>query len=237
MLRYALASQVFACLDGDQVVLLDLKQDRYFSFEAAKARGLHSLVAGWPAVPAAGDSDTGSPLDGDRIARQLLERNILTRNNGTARNETAPIVAAHSEMICDRYDDVPSRSLRGIISFVAATTIATVMLRFGSLERAVRRVKERRARRPHSASFDVERTRDLLAIFTHLRPFLFTSRDQCLFESLVLIEFLARYGIFPSWVFGVQSRPFAAHCWVQEGDRVLNDTLDHLGRYTRIMAV
>jgi hypothetical protein len=43
--------------------------------------------------------------------------------------------------------------------------------------------------------------------------------------------------VFPRWVFGVQSRPFAAHCWLQLGGVVLNDTVDHVKRYTPIMVV
>jgi hypothetical protein len=36
-------------------------------------------------------------------------------------------------------------------------------------------------------------------------------------------------------VMGVSGRPFAAHCWVQVGDRVVNDTLDHVILFTPIL--
>jgi hypothetical protein len=52
-----------------------------------------------------------------------------------------------------------------------------------------------------------------------------------------LSEFLARHGIHPVWIFGVQARPFAAHCWLQLNGTVLNDTVDHVIGYTPIMAV
>jgi hypothetical protein len=35
----------------------------------------------------------------------------------------------------------------------------------------------------------------------------------------------------------VQTRPFAAHCWVQHGDIVCNDTVEHVSGYTPIMVV
>jgi hypothetical protein len=35
----------------------------------------------------------------------------------------------------------------------------------------------------------------------------------------------------------VQTKPFAAHCWVQQGDVVFNDTPEHVRRYTPILAV
>jgi hypothetical protein len=70
-----------------------------------------------------------------------------------------------------------------------------------------------------------------------LRIFLFSHRDRCLHDSLALLEFLARYDIFPDWAFGVRARPFVAHCWVQHGDIVFNDTVEHVAGYTPIMVV
>ena len=141
------------------------------------------------------------------------------------------------ELSSDQYDESPPRRLADTAAFLKAVVQATIVLRWGSLERAVRRVKTRRARLQGSQLFDIKRTRELVSVFTDLRPLLFTSREACLFESLVLLEFLACYGIFPRWIFGVRARPFAAHCWVQQGDVVLNDTLGHLARYTPIMMV
>jgi hypothetical protein len=235
MPRYALASHVFACLDGDQVVLLDLKQDRYFSFDSAKSRGLHAIVAGWPVQPG---EETAEVAASARIAESLLERGLLVRPECPTGSPSPALPKAKNELLPDDYLESPSRRLGHLGAFVAATAIATLMLRVRSLERAVHRVRRRKARRqPQSVTFDAERTRELMTVFADLRPFLFSSRDQCLFESLVLIEFLALYGVFPSWVFGVRARPFAAHCWVQQESVVLNDTLEHLGRYTPIMAV
>jgi hypothetical protein len=77
----------------------------------------------------------------------------------------------------------------------------------------------------------------LVTAFATLRPFFFAAKDACLFDALSLSEFLAGYGLFPNWVFGVQSRPFAAHCWLQLDGVVLNDTIDHVQRYTPIMVV
>jgi hypothetical protein len=52
-----------------------------------------------------------------------------------------------------------------------------------------------------------------------------------------MIEFLAAFGVLGSWVFGVQTLPFGAHCWVQLGDTVINDTVEHVRGYTPIMMV
>ncbi|GAD58270.1 hypothetical protein MBEBAB_0520 [Brevundimonas abyssalis TAR-001] len=38
-------------------------------------------------------------------------------------------------------------------------------------------------------------------------------------------------------VFGIKLVPFGAHCWVQAGETVLNDTVDNVSEYTPIMVV
>jgi len=84
--------------------------------------------------------------------------------------------------------------------------------------------------------FDEDRCHELVAVFSVLRPY-FPEKSSCLLDSFMLIEFLARYGIRPHWVFGVRTAPFSAHCWVQHEDLVLNDTPDHVGTFVPIMAV
>jgi hypothetical protein len=59
----------------------------------------------------------------------------------------------------------------------------------------------------------------------------------CLFDSLALIHFLAQYGLYPDWVFGVSADPFEAHCWVQAGQVVLNDTVERVSAFTPILTI
>ena len=49
------------------------------------------------------------------------------------------------------------------------------------------------------------------------------------------MEFLAIYRIYPMWVFGVKMGPFGAHCWVQDGAFVYNDTIAHTGSFQPVM--
>lgn len=227
--QYALAGHVFACLDGDHVVLLDLKEDRYLALKAADTRGLDSHVGGWPL---AGGMD-------ERVAKMLLNKGLLTADAAPARrpNSRAAINASR-EVYCDYYEDNLRRPAGCVLAFVVATAVATVAIRFWSFERVVRHVRKRNATQSvKERSFDSERLRQLISIFSDLRPFLFGWRDACLFESFVLSEFLARHEIFPTWMFGVQARPFGAHCWLQLGDTVLNDTVERVSVYTPIMAV
>jgi hypothetical protein len=66
---------------------------------------------------------------------------------------------------------------------------------------------------------------------------LFTAHDRCLHDSLTLVRFLATKRLFPRWVIGVRTRPFAAHSWVQSGPTVLNDVHEHARDYRPILVV
>lgn len=77
---------------------------------------------------------------------------------------------------------------------------------------------------------------ELVSIFHALRPF-YVRRYRCLFDSLCLIEFLATFGHFPQWVFGVKAAPFGAHCWVQKDRCVLNEHVECVRSFTQILVV
>lgn len=85
-------------------------------------------------------------------------------------------------------------------------------------------------------ALDLERLREETSAFCQLRPWY--PRDyRCLFDSFALSEFLFARRIFSRWVFGVQVMPFGAHCWLQIGELVLNESIEEAGRYTPILAI
>ena len=124
-----------------------------------------------------------------------------------------------------------------MLTFFYACATASWKLRRWPLERTVGSV-ERRRQLKHSAwsQSEFEKARTLVVIFDRLRPF-FPANYLCLFDSLALVEFLARYDLFPTWVYGVEVEPFNAHCWVQQGDVLFNDLVDRVRLFTPIMAV
>jgi hypothetical protein len=130
----------------------------------------------------------------------------------------------------------PRVRARDIARFLRASAVAGFALRRSSIQSVVKRVRERKA--AHSGTpVDLVAARELVGAFAHLRPLLFGAQDACLFDSLSIVELLARRGIFPTWVFGVQTAPFAAHCWVQDGDVVFNDSPERVRRFTPILAI
>ena len=237
MARYALADHVFVCLNGEHLVLLDLKEDRYWALEAAQTVGLGALVDGWP-VTSDGSQSAGSPSETTAAIEVLLGRGLLTQSipPGKAATPVTAIVPAR-ELVSDS-DTSAGPRLGNWITFFTASAFAKFALRTWAFERVIQRVKRRKELVGRDAGpLDAERARKLVEAFARYRVFLFSSKDECLYDSFALLEFLARYGIYPDWVFGVQTRPFAAHCWVQQGDIVFNDTVEHVSGYTPIMVV
>jgi hypothetical protein len=239
MARYALAEHVFVCLNGEHLVLLDLKEDRYWALEAAKTAGLAPLIGGWP-VAALNAGATEAPASSETIAvidvlqgRGLLTDTVPPGKDATPVRAQVPV----SELISDT-ETSADPPIKSWMTFFFASLTAKFALRTWAFERVIERVRRRKtAQHSQATAPDLQHARRLVEAFTHYRVFLFSSKDECLFDSLALIEFLARHGIYADWVFGVQTRPFAAHCWVQHGGIVFNDTVEHVTGFTPIMVV
>jgi hypothetical protein len=60
---------------------------------------------------------------------------------------------------------------------------------------------------------------------------------KCLLRSFLLLRLLQRRGYGARWVFGVSTWPFKAHCWLQCGATVLDDTFERLWSYQPILVV
>jgi hypothetical protein len=243
MARYGLARHIYVCRDEDYIVVLDLKQDRYFALEAAKTAPLGSVLSGWPTSAPTGAA-APQPTVGE-VAAPLVQRGWLLEGPacGASRpvdsKDATPVSAPCPETELVRPTDVIGTKLgvRAVVTFVVASVLAKFVLRFWRFERVIHRVAARKARRASNQPLDRERARQLVDAFDRMRVFLFSSREECLHDSLAVVEFLAQYGIFPTWVFGVRARPFVAHCWVQDMGLVFNDTVENVTTYVPIMLV
>jgi hypothetical protein len=236
--HYALARHVFVCVRDEDLVLLDLKRDKYLALEAIHAACLAPLVPGWPVGAPVVDATRSSAAEEPRaLARELLLSGLLIEDCGRGKEATpAASTPATAEITADDHFEGLRVRPGELIAFLTAATTSALLLRHRPVERVVNRIWRRKAlAATHSRSGEAAGVRRLVGVFNRLRPLFLSTRNACLFETLALLEFLSRYDFFPTWVFGVQTRPFAAHCWVQAENLVLNDTVDHVGRYTPIM--
>jgi len=72
--------------------------------------------------------------------------------------------------------------------------------------------------------------------FRHARA-LVPIGPTCLQDSLALRDWLGSRQASAAIVFGVKLDPFAAHCWVQSENTVLNDAPDKVREFTPVFVV
>jgi hypothetical protein len=244
MSQYLLASHVYLCVTDDHVVLLDLKRDKYVGLGLAQMNALAGCVKGWPAKGTESSAEKREK-EPQAFLTRMLSTGMLTTDLAVGKEAqpiamprpqstlSAPTRGASSDLFATR----PTLSFGHVAQFIRASVAARTALRWRAIASVVARVNLRKRRRGVSNPLDVAVARKLVAAFVYLRPLLFTTQDACLADSLALVNFLSYHDVFPTWVFGVQTGPFAAHCWVQDGDVVFNDTPDHVRRYTPILAI
>jgi hypothetical protein len=209
--EYYLPEHVHCCVDDAWWVFLDLKRDRY-----------HCV----PRTPV----EAREP----RLLERLRALGLLTSNPQNARRIQLTEITAPTRSIHSSDMGMFERSMARSLNFLRACALADRRLRQGVLIRTVARVADRNHR--DSRALDWARARDRVAFFRARRPWY--PRDYlCLFDSLALVEFLAMQDLFADWVFGVRAEPFAAHCWVQREDVVLNDSVERVGTFVPIMKV
>lgn len=224
-MRLILADTVHAALVDDDLVLLDVAADAYFCLPAGHQRvtltGRHMTVD----PPALGRAlfDAGlTDIDDERLDLRVNSA------DDPGRTIVRPQRTARAAL-----DDCPSLKL-------AKTRVAHVV----ALDRAVRTAL---AARPLSfadrlapsdgppSNLTPELLGDL-AVYRRLSPWL-PIDGRCLFRSEMLRAYLRALGHEVTWVFGVRTWPFRAHCWLQVEDVALDDEAERLAAYQPIMAV
>lgn len=228
-----LTDHAFVTQAGATLIFLDLQADSYISLEERFTRPVGTLLG----LPLAGNGDAHGEDAGaeevEALVADLREARLLSSHPGRGKRA---ILLSHPEDVRElpRFGvGGPAVRLRHVAAFAVAFAKARFMLRFGHIGRTARRVTRRREakRRPR----DIEDARELVEIFRKVRPLFMSRRDKCLLDALALIEFLARFDIYPSWNFGVRTNEFLAHCWVQDENLVYDDDLENICDYNVIM--
>lgn len=207
----------FAMVDG-RAIFLDLRRDLYVALDGA--------------APAAFDAFRCSP-DGhasEEVAAALLGTGMFVQSHKPCDPLPARIA-------------MPERDLSNDLARPGLKDLAGVLLLVIRSRRAIRKqpledvIATRRARMGKwSRTTPSGATLALAQRFLRARA-LIPIKPVCLQDSLALYDWLAVHGARSSLVLGVQLQPFAAHCWVQLGETVLNDACDRVATYTPILVV
>jgi hypothetical protein len=235
---YFLSRDCYVCNTQGYWIILNVRRDKYLCVMQGDLTSIGSRVYGWQHH--VGDAESCQYLDdrGDSLIDSLVSSGVLTSNSDEGKafvesenvaSETAvapsgPIGQAKAPLFCSA-------------RFFLACTRIDWYLRKRKLPLALARIKRRRLRAGPSTGFTGgTSSTKLTSIFRSLRP-LYPRPYLCLFDSLALLEFLAVYHSYPRIVFGVVADPFQAHCWLQEENVLLNDDLERIGKYRRILSV
>jgi hypothetical protein len=235
-----LSIHVFLAVVDDSYILLDLERDKYFSIDRQRAKTLERVVAGWP--PCKGTDGVlrttpSEPRDRSVIST-LINQGLLTRDLAKGK-QASPISIETPVSALFRRDltSTLSVTLRDFLAFLHSSARVVTMRRCSSIASIVHRVEKRKTFKAASPNRpDMAEIQRLLAVFETLRPLL-PGSYSCLPDSMLFLEFLADYRIYPTWVFGVRIRPWRAHCWLQQSDVVLNDAVERVRNFTPIMAI
>jgi hypothetical protein len=234
MPSYFLNPHVHLGMTADAVVFLDLRTSRYLGLDASCLAAMHRLI-------------DGPSMDGEDarlLANKLVGKGLITTDH--ARGKTlrpASVPPAHSALV--PYDpDADGRAAglsaaHHVRTFIVSVVVAHVRWKLVPLRRTVERVAARkiRALETSGSATDIDTARELVRIFQYLRPYFYSAQARCLVDTLTLIEFLARYDVYPEWVFGVQTRPFQAHTWLQHAGFTFNDEPARTNLYTPVLVV
>lgn len=233
MQHYFLRENVFFCIVDDHCVFLDLRNDQYSCLEPEQT-----------AIFKAAFGENNQDISREEIKKltdELFCQNLITPHpNNPDILATAPPQKPAKDLIGYDIGKKPKIRLGHIFRFLAAAISCKIRLKHQPLDKIIARIKKKKAsyhkkNRTSKASFN--KLKELVEVFNHLRPLLFTAQNQCLYDALALSAFLNKYHIYPDMVFGVKMGPFSAHCWVQHDDIVLNDIVAMTLLQTPIMVV
>jgi hypothetical protein len=235
---YFLCDQAYCCEFEDGAIILDMRKTAYLGIDAQNLPHLRACVQNWPKSQRCDADDTcaGTPAF-EKLAADLLARGILT----TMRTNTRSLEFAHPTTAMANIEwgaaprPVPATRLLPFVASLLWVLWGCRAHRLASLLGWIRCHQASIHRDEKSSSRCVDG--ELLRSFWRRRILFYTAYRHCLFDSLVLSVFLTRRMVPCTLMIGVSTKPFAAHAWVQAGDCVLNDTVEHVLTFTPILAV
>jgi hypothetical protein len=234
---YFLSKDCFVCCTQGYWIILSARRDKYLCVTHDNLTSIGHQLHGWqgdeshkkhiPQMSAAGEQTMAALISNEIITIKPKDGKPFAESASPARVSATEI----AETAVRKRIPPPC-----VARFFSACARVDWQLRTKGLYRALTRLELRRRSSYSASARPITDNSVLMAAFKELRPW-YPRAYLCLFDSLALLEFLASYRAFPRIVFGVVADPFQAHCWLQEGDVVINDSLERVCRYTPILCM
>lgn len=216
-MRYTLKPGLHFCICSGRAVFLDVPGDRYFCLPGAIDEDFQLWVAGQG--------------DDDRLSlTKLIELGVLIEAPPMPRIARPQLVEAPQSDLSTE----TSRNLIWILWVSAEHLVAKLRVRRSSFATLIQAL-ENEQRIPKVPPTDSLFPSKLAGAFSRSR-LLVHGWDDCLAQSIAFRRACRRLRIDAQIVIGVCLDPFAAHCWVQLGDIVLNDNVERVRHFTPILA-
>jgi hypothetical protein len=234
--RYWLNHDVFCSDVGDGLVLLDLRRNRYLGLPESQTVMLSGLVADWPLRRTVDTSDDYD-AERDRLANALVRNGVLSHTKcGSGVIERPPAAV-------DALRSIDLRTARTRIPSIAYARFAFALVRSRfvfsccTLRGVIAHLRKQSSKADGLREPTRHRLAELMGHFVILRAFTYTAKDRCVLDCLVLSEFLRLHAVKSTFVIGVTTRPFQAHCWIQVGGTMMNDEVESAAYHVPILSV
>jgi len=217
----SLAPGISFCAVEDRLIFLDRRRDRYAGLTDTGERAFRS----WLSDPERGDAAAHA---------ELLASGLMVESAAAAPASACMAQSAPQQSLLDR--DLPPAPARAALASLARLGMARVRLSLLGLDRclsALASIKRKLPAGPSAAPSDCLQVAAAFARAGRIR----STIDTCLVHSLAVAHALAAKDIAADLVLGVRLGPFAAHCWVQYQDCVVNDQLDMVRTFTPILVI
>ncbi len=219
---FVLRDGVSFCETGGRFIFLDLADDRYSLLAGEAERSFRRLAFGERSRP-----------DDHAILCGLVGSGLLCLAPDGAQPQPCPAPPK------------PARSLADEDCFIGPTVLAHALwrltgsaaaLKFRPLRTIVARLERRKARLGSEAKAPDICLAEVAAGFK-CAALIAAPLDQCLPRSVAAVHALLDRGVRADLVIGVRLQPFGAHCWVQHGSTLVNETVDQVRNFTPILVV
>lgn len=222
-MRFTLPDGVSYCDAGDRLVFLDIKRDRYVALAADAEASFRRAVA-----------DESLTAEEARTLEELISNGLLQRSAGGPRlTPCAAPACAEGSLIDGSRSASPARVAHALWRLLHARI--TCGLR--PLERTIGNLAQRKAAPPVRRIAPSLGVMEEVAAAFSSTALLAAPLDRCLPRSVAVAHMLLDLGIKPDFVIAVRLQPFSAHCWVQHGATLINETSDRAQTYTAILVV
>jgi hypothetical protein len=232
-----LAKDVYACELPNGAVFLDLKSLQYFALGKNYAPLLAAIIFDWRSTGPRSGLPSSLISSRAELTQLLEEKGFLAPRLHNHRYYSELAQAANS---CSPDWNIRATLFSALVMLMRSSVsyiIARTALRSRQLRSLLTRLSESHTSIISQRATSLPDIGALLSSFAKTRVWLYTARDQCLLDSLVLCSVLQKYGFNAHFCIGVDLQPFAAHAWVQIGALVLDDSVQHVRDFTRILVV